>query len=448
MKTKTFLLTIITMGISIFAFAQQEGDRVVLKNQAVYEGYIANQIFGEKGVTYRINYSAFQKDFFLKNAHRQDVEYKGDQIPDKWREWARKNNYLQIKGKEEVLTLSRISFPGEPTRDYYVLVDGTRAVRVYSIGSDYIDVSADSVQRLERSIRPSTLLTDLNDVVTTLSNTYVGIIINQHPGKQLQIWDRKSGKISVVDYQDIIGLRKEPLNPDYTLFEQAPYLERVAVKGTNNIVQDGVIIEQNMVKDTERTMKLSTKSGVYTYKVKDVLSITKSPNPEYLPKYDIILEPGQTMVNRDSLLTFANILKLEKPGMLTTYYLDPQIIPENEPGGKLTGKHKKDVPTKPLNIVPVREKQVVIETNTPDINDIYVMKANEQLANLVPKKNPVKILCYTDSDLIRSTIKVEMETSINKTTRITFNLPEPGIYFVYLRGLDKSWVIEYKTDKP
>lgn len=446
MKKKSFLLTIFLLGVSCLAYAQ--GERVVLKNQAVYEGYISNQIFGEKDVQYRISYTAFQRDFLVKGSQRQDIEYKGDKIPSQWREWARKNNYLKLDGKEESLVLSRIAFPGEPIRDYYVLIDGSRLIRCYSIAPEFIDVKSDSVLRLERSPRPSTLITDLDDVVTTISNTYKGVIVRQTPGQQLQVWDRTSGKTIVLDYAEIISLRKEAMNPDYTLFEQAPYLERVVLKSASGTVQDGVIIEQSLVKDTERTIKLATKSGVYTYLTKDLLSLSKSPNPEYIAKYDIILEPGQTVVNRDSTLNFVNILSIEKEGSLTIYYLDPQIIPDDpKESGKLFGKKKKDVATKDLHIVSVSEPEVVIETNTPDIDDVYVIKATERKAILVPKKNPVSILSYTDSDLIRSSIKVKKETSINNTTRIAFKVPEEGCYFVYLRGLDKSWILNYKKEQ-
>lgn len=440
MKKSILVLALFALGLA----ASAQNERVVVKGDTVYEGYIANQLFQEKEVIYRIAFTAFEKSFDSQNAHRQDIVYKGDQIPSQWKEWAEKTGKLVTQGKETTLTLSRISFSGEPTRDYYVLIEGDRHIRCYCIANDFADVVSTDIVRLERNTRSSTLLTDMNDIVTTLSKSYTGTIIRQVPGKQLQIWDCNSGKVNVVDYADIISLRKEPFNPDYTIWQQTPYLERIALKNTNAIAQDGVITEQTMVKDRERTVKLTTKNGVYTYNTKDIQSITRSVNPEYTAIYDIILEPGETRVNRDSLLAFVNILKIENPNALTVYYLDPQIIPDEQPDNKLFGKKNKDVATKDLKIVSVSDPSVIIETNTPDIEDVYVIKATERKANLVPKKNPVSILTYTDSDLIRSAIKVQKETSINQTTRLSFKVPEEGFYFIYLRGLDKSWIIQYK----
>lgn len=441
MKKIILIFALFTFGLVVSA----QNERVVVKGETVYEGYIANQLFQEKEVIYRIAYTAFEKNFDSQNAHRQDVIYKEDQIPLQWKEWAEKNGKLEKQGKEIALSLSRISFPGEPTREYYILIDGDRHIRCYCIANDYADVVSTDIIRIERDTQPSTLLTDMNDIVTTLSKSYTGTIIRQIPGKQLQIWDRNSGKINVVDYADIISLRKEPFNPDYSIWQQTPYLERIALKNTNAIAQDGVITEQTMVKDRERTVKLTTKNGIYTYNTKDIQSITRTPNPEYTAIYDIILEPGETRVNRDSLINFVNILKIENPNALTIYYLDPQIIPdENTNNNKLFGKKNKDVATKDLGIVAVSDPTIVIETNTPDIEDVYVIKATELKAILVPKKNPVNILTYTDSDLIRSAIRVKKETSINQTTRLTFKVTEEGFYFIYLRGMDKSWIIQYK----
>ena len=442
---KKILISMALFALSLVAFAQNE--RVVLKDQTIYEGYVSNQIFGENNdVVFKIAYTAFTKNFSMEKAFRQDIVYKGDQIPSQWREWAAHNDKLVRKGNEESLTLARISFPGEPSRDYYVLIDGSKHIRCYCIAHDFADVNASEIDHLERDSRQPALLTDIDDIVTTATKSYKGIIVRQVPGKQIQIWDRITNTVNVVDNTDIVSIRKEAFNPDYTLWEQAPYLERIAIKNSSFIPQDGVIVERNLVKDSDRIVKLATKNGgVYNYPAKDIQSITKSPNPEYVAKYDIILEPGQTYVNRDSLLNFVTVLKIDNPNAMPIYYLDPQIVPEDPDAKKtLFGKKNKDVVTKDLNIVTVTEPDIVVETNTPDIEEVYVIKATERKAILVPKKNPVSILTYTDTDLIRGALKVKKEVSINQTTKLAFKVPEEGYYFIYLSGLDKSWIIQYK----
>lgn len=447
MKKSALVLALFATLINFLAYAQHE-QVVVISNktqQTVYDGYIANQFYGDKGdAFYRIYYTAFQKDFLLKDESRQDVTYVGKDIPPAWREWASANHHLKMKGGEETFTLSRIAFEGEPMREYYILLDGKKHLRCYTIAAGELMVKSDSLLRLERFPRDPSLITDLDDVVTTLTDTYVGVITRQYPGRQLQIWDRRTDKTYVVDYATIRNFRKEVMNPDYSIWEQAPYLQEIVLRSIPHIRQEGIIVEQTAMANEQSAIKLLTKGGTYTYKFGEILSISKFQNPEYKPVHDIILDPGQTVINRDSLLQFVNILKLEKEGLMPVYYLDPQIVPEVEQGGGLFRKKKKEVETKELKIVSVAKAEVVIETNTPDIAEVYVIKATEREEQLVPKKNPVKILSYTDADLIRSTIKVEKKTSINNTTSLSFKLPEEGRYFVYLRGLDKSWIFEYK----
>ena len=74
------------------------------------------------------------------------------------------------------------------------------------------------------------------------------------------------------------------------------------------------------------------------------------------------------------------------------------------------------------------------------ISDVYVFKAT--LRNAQSGKEVIELFTYTYEDLFNSKINVKHSVSINGTQKLLFTVPEPGVYFVYLRNLNKCWVFE------
>ena len=63
--------------------------------------------------------------------------------------------------------------------------------------------------------------------------------------------------------------------------------------------------------------------------------------------------------------------------------------------------------------------------------------------NRAPEET-IDLYSYTYTTLFESEIDAQVETSINGTTKISFTLPEPGIYFVYLRRIGACWAVKYQ----
>ena len=162
----------------------------------------------------------------------------------------------------------------------------------------------------------------------------------------------------------------------------------------------------------------------------------KMPNPGYAPRYDIILQEGEARINRDSTLVAADILSLGD-----YFYLNPE---------------------KSETMAKVAAPAVCIETHLPGIAEVYVAKAQEsvmtqaayeaQLNGLkVPKSKKdeptVTLEMYTYKSLFESEVEVTRSESINGTVKLEFTLPEPGVWFVYLRKKNLCWVISYPPEE-
>ena len=130
-------------------------------------------------------------------------------------------------------------------------------------------------------------------------------------------------------------------------------------------------------------------------------------------------------MNRDSVLTAASILPLEKDGTLYCFYLDPQNS---------------------AAVARVADAKVTIETHLAGLAEVYVAKSQNLAVkpSAKPKKGEPDIILQTFSyqTLFESDVDVERSVSINGTTKLEFTLPEPGLWFVYLRKKNVCWALE------
>jgi hypothetical protein len=89
--------------------------------------------------------------------------------------------------------------------------------------------------------------------------------------------------------------------------------------------------------------------------------------------------------------------------------------------------------------VTINTRNITIETNTPNISDVYVFKGTKRTATITENKEHLELYTYTYADLFQSEIDVKKTITINGTTKLEFVVPEYGEYFVYLRKLNKCW---------
>lgn len=334
------------------------------------------------------------------------------------------------------------------SRDYYILVNGAKYLTAFTISEGTEPCKMSDIASIRKPERDNTLLTDIDDIVQTDNATYTGIILEQIPGVSFTVWNKSDHTVHRVDYADVRSVGKSRFNKDYSIWDQTPYLDRINLK--NMTTENGLVIENGFGHDADVLFAEKNGNGMDTrqYKYEDIVSIERSRNPEYTPIYDIVMNEGESRINRDSTLLKVETIQLMSKDSSKFFVIDPEKM-------GLVAK--------------VNTKDVFIETNTPGISDIYIAKAlllknmpvsmlpskdkqDVQPSEKKPKLNKKKdkaektidLFGYTYTSLFESEIDAESITSINGTTKISFTLPEPGLYFIYLRRNGTCWAVDYK----
>ena len=443
MKTLKLLSLLASVLISGAIYAQDQ--TITMKDGTVYEGYISNQDYRTgKG---RISYSRMTRTIPVSDIQSRTAERRNlDTFSPAWQSWAEENNKVEFEGKDKkYLSITRMAIKNQPVRDYYVLVSGSKYYTVFTISDGVDDCVMSDIASIRKKERENTLLTDVDDIVQTDGSTFTGVILEQIPGKSFTVWNKADKSVHHIDYGEVRSIGKARFNNDYSIWKQTPYLDKITLK--NRTTGKGLIVENGFGEDI--TILFADKAGdgmdVRQYHYADILSVERFRNPDFEAIYDIVLDEGESRIGRDSVLVFADIKTLERKDA-KLFYLDP---------GKLS------------DIAPVKEKDIVIETNTDGIADIYIAKAvtmakvpvsvistdKKSQPDSKAKKNKKKgaepeetvdLLTYSYQTLFESNVDYTCETSINGTTKITFTLPEEGVWFVFLRKVGKCWVISYK----
>lgn len=408
--------------------AQRETIR--MKDGTEYTGYISRQNYadGTGEITYtRITRSIAVEDILSRQTDNREVE----KLSAEWLAWAQENNKLESLRDVSYLPLSVMSVKGDVTRDYYVLLSGSKEVRCFSISDGKAQIAMGDIAYVRKPERDHALLTDIDDVVQTETTTYTGVIREQQPGERLTVWNNADRVLYAIDYAEIRSVGKSAFNPDYPIWEQAACLEKLHFKAGWS-TEPGLIMENGFGADINLLFAVPAGKGseLRQYKYEDIASVEKMPNPGYAPRYDIILPDGEARINRDSTLVAAEILSLGD-----FFYLNPE---------------------KTETLAVVAAPEVCIETHMSGIAEVYVAKAQEvemaqstywaQVNGLkVPKPRKdeptVTLNLFTYKSLFESEVDVARSESINGTVKLEFTLPGPGIWFVYLRKKNICWAI-------
>lgn len=437
------LIVSLLSGNSLFS----QNQTITLKDGTVFEGYVSEQDYTTgQGV---ISYSRMTKTFPLEDAQGIRTEKREfGNLSKEWQDWAIENNKVETIEKDRFVSLTNMSVKGHASRDYYILINGAKYLTAFTISEGTEPCKMSEIASIRKPERDNTLLTDVDDIVQTDNATYTGIILEQIPGVSFTVWNKSDHSVHRVDYADVRSVGKGRFNLDYSIWNQTPYLDCVRLK--NGTTGNGLVIENGFGQDAGILFAAKNGNGMDThqYKYKDVISIERFRNPEYTPIYDIVMSEGEARINRDSTMLKVETIQLLSKDSSKFFVIDP---------GKME------------LVAKVNGKDVFIETNTPGISDIYVAKAmllKNMPVSLLPSKDKkdvqpsekkllyhkknkepektIDLYGYTYATLFESEIDAESITSINGTTKISFTLPEPGIYFVYLRRIGTCWAIDYK----
>ena len=400
------------LAFSFQAFAQN--GTIILKNGDEYKGYVAKQTFGnEAEATIRFTQMIINVDMSSqKNVVSEKVRL--SDLSEEWQKWVSDNEKTENYGDEKVVTLSTMSIQGYERMKYYVLERGTKYSKCITLTPGQVQCKMSDIYCFLKASRATTLLTDIDDIVTTKTGNFTGIMLEQYPGKQMKIWDKSDKGIHVVNADEVLFVGKAAFNPELSLWCQTPVLERLQTK-------EGYYSEYGLLTKYGTEMTLMTKTTTQLFKLSDVLSIERIDNPDYSPSYDIILGPDEVVINRDKKLSFVDFVERTYSNTFSLYVMD-------------SAKEK--------DLTVVTDASVSIETSLSGISGVNVFEAKLRDVT-VSRKEKMSMWSYSFEDMYRSTVTVEQNLSMNGTSKIDFTLPAPGIYVVFIKSLGRAWVIKY-----
>ena len=390
--------------------------KLQLKNGSVLEGYIAKQRPGKDLIFKSERATIYMPGDKVKSYTESKV--KVSELDAKWVKWAEENDAFVGVNDNRTFTFNDI-----------VTDNGTIArVRVLEKGVKvkYIDMSPrehtlnwDTIVVLTVDKRPKTLLSGIDRVYKLKNGTECeGQYVEEVPGKTLSLYT-SDGVVEVCQTRDVMKYIMKGIHPTQSMLEQSPLLDVVYAK--NSSIVRGVIIEQNYgVNPNDDYLLIQREDGgTQSLKVKDVQEFRKEENKKYAPKYDILLNENELVVNRMQ----TNSLEVKEDGSFILLPSDSclAVVEKKSP-----------------------ETDVIVETRLGYVSQnptLDIVKVSTLEKGKGRKKETH--LGFSFEDIVKTNIKpIKVETSVNATTRFEYKIREEGLYVIYFSKEKK--VIPFK----
>lgn len=410
--------------------------KIHLKNGSVLNGYIKQQDGNGNIVV-----STENAVICLKKANVNsptDVNVPIGTLSSKWKEWAEENDAYNGTGNNRTLTLSVVTMssgrieaiadsvmedPAEKkvvaltfearlrnqgkTFDRVRVLEKGSVVKFLELTPNTYTLSWSDVETVKADRRPKNALSGIDRKYTLKSGREIS---GQYAGETATTMSlyQNNGMVETVDFDDVVKYSFNAINPNQDIFAQAELLDVVRTKHYGNV--KGVIIEQNYSskKETENFISVWEQGkSPQMFKVSEIVSINREENPSYDPKYDVILNDNEVVVNR---LPTEYVKVSENSDLLVLDSLSHKVIVNKEVNAPL---------------------KLVVEYNNQ-------MGANIEMFQLVKlvftpaKKKQKASYCFSYKDLVNSVIRANsIETSVNNTTKAEYTVPSVGDYALY-----------------
>jgi len=408
-------------------------EKVILKNGTELEGYISVQYPGKK-----IVFSAEKAMVYLSSDKVHSIvehECEVSSLSATWKNWARQNtSFLKKIDGKSYLTLSDLVLKKEQNTADTVLVDDSvkqmdiepdlgvaphnvklmekgAVIKYLDLSSVSYDIAWSDILMIKREPRSALCLTGIKDIIELASGQkLVGQIIEQIPGKYIRLLGDE-GLVEVVEQHQIRVQKKSKLNPDFSLFEQSPWLEIIRTKQGDEI--KGVIVEQ--LYGNNGSLRIEMENGEIVEKNSlDVVEIRKILNPAYSPLEDILVKDSEIWVNRHLLEKV--VIDQEEGVLIINEQSAPFVLYADSIHGKL----------------------VVEQQNNKENQSAILLK----LVTAKVKKKDMCVFTYEDL-LTRGLQPIETMVSVNNTLKFVYSV-EAGNYILYRPQTKEGFYVQIK----
>lgn len=423
MKRIVLLFTLVIACITAQAVVVQ---KVLLKNGTVLYGYIQQQDKNDN-ITFKTDYATICIDG--KHATTTERVYKIAELDNKWIEWAEENDAFFGTGNARTLTLNEVVFtfpkktavadsvatePSEATLfedDFKLRHTNVAKVKVLEKGSTikYLELTPNiytfnwsDVESIKADRRGKNVLSGI-DRVYQLTNGQE--IKGQYAGESYNTLSlyTAGGMIETVDIDNTAKYFYKGINPAQTIFEQSELLDIVRTKNSGTF--RGVIVERNFTEGGNYLVIQQQSGSSQTLHFADVAEYSKEENPDYAPKFDILLQQGEVVINR---MPTDSVGTTKQGTMIVLDSINVKIVVPKE--GNTT--------------------KVAVEYYNPQ----HLSSENLMMIKVDKVQNKKKVVTYcfsTDIYEMKKFLPTHTETSVNHTTRIEYDLPGQGVYAIY-----------------
>ena len=410
-------------------------EKINLKGGVVVEGHIQSQTLG-KSVTFSVERTyATVNSAWIADRSTEKVEIKSLKSP--WEEWIneQKGTTKLLNGKGSIY-LSKITFadkgsmrsdPSLCSEDSlkmavlsYLFDDYNHQVFMFEEGAycSFVDLTPkvaqfniSDIRSIEYQERDSMALNGIVDVVE-LKNvsdaTYKGQIIEKVPGSLIRI-KTDDGIIHSVLNSNIKCLRKEKLNPNVSILNQAQFLDNI--DGTR-----GIVVCQDLNSSNPFIQMIDEEENQRQFDMKDVTSISSYENRNYNPMHDIVIKGQEVYVNRYEVHPIVCVKKNGNYAVIEDSLANIPRLKLDSIGGELIVEMANLTGNARISLLPITGSKV-----------------KSKMVYNIPNE------LFADGYISASSQSV----SVNKTLRLVYKIKK-GLYAIYVSENKKFYFCEVK----
>lgn len=414
MRRKLIYLVALLVGAVTSANAQSV-QTLVLSNGSELDGYISAQ---RPGVD--LTFSSNRALMYLNPAEVKSIvdhEVGIADLSDEWKAWAEAEDaYIGI-GDNRVFVLSDIIMKdGSPISGVRVLERGGR-VKYLEYKSNKHLLKWDQISLIKSVKRTRSQLTGIDRVYKLANGSeFAGQYAEEVPGKTVCLYNN-NGFVEVIPMDKVVKEMRVKVNPHQSLFEQSEYLDIVEMKDGSK--HTGIVIERNFTEDAVSSYLLIQidNGSIISLKLNQVVEYRKAQNMEFKPLYDVLLREGEFMVNRT-----------EVKAQTATIKDDVIVIDENQCGVDVA------------YMAPFVE--ISVESCFAKVEDYH----NIKLFKVRMYGNGMDIVRGIKQEKLASYSlhPLSVITSCNNTTKMTYNVYEPGLYAIYNVATSQTYLFNVK----
>ena len=380
--------------------------KIFLKNGSVLSGYIQRQDNNDN-LFFRSDNAIIclkSKDATISNEKNYNIR----DLNKAWVDWAEKNDEFEGVGDNRTLLLADITSKAKSVTKVRILERG-EVVKYLEMTPNTYQIPWKDVISIKGEKRSKTALSGINRIYQLKSGMeFEGQYAEENDSVitlYLNNGVRQSFKID-----DMVKCTFRPINPNQDIFAQSELLDIVKTK--NGAETKGVIIERNYTsdKDSENYYLVQQQSGaIQSIKISDVLETRKEENPQYDPKFDILLKEGEVVINRQEVV----LAKIKEEGDKIVFdSLNNKVVIAKDPNN---------------NTKVTVEYRNANGSNLETYQVVRVTKATEKR-----RRETVSYYYFSYRDLVNATIRpVSLETSVNHTTKAEYIVGGEGVFALY-----------------